>query len=179
MKRIVLLFIYILFSPLVVFAINITTELPVTVNLTENGQALVEIGFSRNLIKNFDDEVESITGDVVPILFSGDSVLSGEPDGDVYVYWKIFSPFEVSAELAISEALKGKYGSIDWYVSLVETGDSISSGEYADSMSVIHPTTRYISIGSMKLDIGTESLETGDVVPGIYKGELKLNISIV
>lgn len=158
--------------------VNLAAELPVVLDLTENGQAFVEIGFSSNVVNSLNDEIDMITGNTVPIEFSSGSDMNGQVTDDVYVYWKILSAIDVKAELAISEALKGQYGNIDWFVSIDETEDRIGGGDYSRSLSILTPDAKFVSIGSVKLDIGTENLETGDVIPGVYMGELKLNISI-
>lgn len=152
-----------------------SVSLPVYLDLSKD--SYVEIGFSQNGITNFTDEVIDISGGTVSLIPDENTAIA-RPDSEIYVYWKILASSMLSASLEISDSLIGPSGeALEWFVTKPISGDRIeSTGE--TQLSVFGPERYYTSIGSTLLDIGTEALDSGDVVPGEYKSELKLSISV-
>ena len=153
-----------------------SSVLPISLNLSEGGVSYIEVGFSYNQISHFSDKVDFAVKEKHNITVKEDGS-SSESDDDIYVYWKILSANSVSADLMVPSALKNDEEQIDWMIAL-QTGESIGYGEYSDLLRVLSPTSKFVTVGSHKLDINTIELKERDVVPGEYTGELKLNISI-
>ena len=101
------------------------------------------------------------------------------PAEDIYLYWKIMSAKSLRADLTIKGSMLNPAGDeLDWYVTLPETGLSIASNGYKTSLALMRSGRSFTDFGSTRIDIGTELLDAGDVVPGEYKGELRLSISV-
>lgn len=178
MRKVMLLFLALIFTASLAFA-EVVGSAMLPVFLRVNDMNYIEVGFSRNGITSFTDEVEDISGETISLVTAGESGTAAKPSEDIYIYWKIMSPAALKADLEIMDSLIGSDGSaIEWYVALPESGLSIASSGYDTSMSLLPPTRSFTDFGSTKLDIGTESLDAGDVVPGEYKGELRLSISV-
>lgn len=178
MRKVVLLFITLIFLASAVFAEVVgSVSLPVTLRLGDSDY--IEVGFSRNAITSFSDEVEDISGETIPLVTVGEAATRAKPVGDIYMYWKIMSAKSLQADLTIKGSMSNSAGDVlDWYVSLPDAGLSIASNSYETSLSVMRSARSFTDFGSTRIDIGTELLDAGDVVPGEYKGELKLSISV-
>ena len=142
---------------------------------TPKVEDLVEISFSRNEVNDFFDEVIKIDGDgTEELLVTGNYATNAE---DLYIYWKIKSVQNISASISIPYALKGSSGEIDWSVYLLDDSlTRISSDGDKNEASIIRPSRSASQVGSVALSINTETLNSGEVLPGEYTGELKLNI---
>ena len=135
----------------------------------------VNIGFSRNEIRTYDDEVERIIDGSTEDLTVGDG---GIEDKSIYVYWKIRSTSKVSASLSILSSLKGKDGEIDWSIGLKDGSASISSKEMEEELSIVNGSETFGTVGSSEVIIRTENINNQALVPGDYIGDLRLNIAI-
>ena len=135
-----------------------------------------DIGFSKNEISDFSDPVISLeNGEIEQLIISGDVATASSP---LYVYWKILSSNNVSASLSIPSALRGEAGELDWMVSLADGSASVASNSGSKAIAVIPESAAFGNIGSAELLISTENVNGGEVLPGEYKGELRLSISI-
>lgn len=136
----------------------------------------IDVGFSRNEIVNYDDEVLKIEDGETEDLTVADA--SAYLEDSIYVYWKIRSSNKVSASLSILSALKGLGGEIDWSISLKDGSKSISSEDKEQELPIISATNTYGNVGSAELLINSNDLSRGNIVPGTYIGDLRLNIAI-
>ena len=178
MKKVMLIFITSIFLASAVSAEVVgSVSLPVTLRLGDSDY--IEVGFSRNAITSFNDEVEDISGETIPLVTVGEAAMRATPAEDIYLYWKIMSAKSLRADLTIKGSMLNPAGDeLDWYVTLPETGLSIASNSYETSLSLMRSGRSFTDFGSTRIDIGTELLDAGDVVPGEYKGELRLSISV-
>ena len=155
---------------------NIENGLKATTQVVFNPATIshFNVGFSRNEIKNYTDEVVPLDEDGIEDLFiDGNSAINME---EIYVYWKILTFNKVSASISIPYALKGENGELDWNVNLVDGSASISSNGEQEEIDVIPSSTSFGTVGSVGLSINTENLNDGNLLPGEYIGELRLNI---
>lgn len=136
---------------------------------------VVDIGFSRNRINDIRDEVHAFEeSDLEDMIINGDVATYMN---DIYIYWRIMSSSRLSATLSIEEPLRGVNGELDWEVRLVDENTSISSDEDNDlELDFMNPDHYYGTAGSAELSINTKTLNSRDVIPGEYTGELRLNI---
>ena len=158
---------------------------------------IVEIGFSTNAIVSFSDAVQlaenEISMNVTPGTFYGTL-------GDVYIYWKIFSPVPMKIKLSASDLSLETDGQISYInVENLKTECNTSTGsessqngtaidvsreENLTSGSSLSGTVLEYStgtfgkncVGSQKISIRTEDFLNVDYVSGIYSGELKVEI---
>ena len=177
MRKAVFTIIALIFSSAALFAKVIgSVTLPVTLRLSDSDY--IEVGFSKNPITSFDEEVEDISGETIPLITTGGDASRAAPVEDVYLYWKIMSAKTLRADLTIKDSMSNPAGDeMDWYVMLPEAGLSIASNDDT-SLSVMRSSRSFTDFGSTKLDIRTMALDEGDFVPGEYKGELRLSISV-
>lgn len=142
----------------------------------------VEIGFSSNEITDFKDEVEVINGQRFSLTFEESSTHASASD-DIYVYWKIKGRPNLKANLVIEGPLENSRGdSLDWSAGVVDSTYRVGVDSYYTGALSFIPNEQLRAsgpiAGSRKLEILTEELNAGNVVPGEYIGELKLNIAI-
>ena len=142
----------------------------------------IEIGFSSNEITDIDDEVEVINGQRFSLTFDDSSAHATALD-DIYVFWKIKRNTKLRAALSIEEPLKNSRGdSLDWSAGVADSTYKVGKDSYYTGSLSFIPSEQLRAdgpiAGSRKLEIITEELNTGNVVPGEYIGELKLNIAI-
>ena len=177
MRKAVFTIIALIFSSAALFAKVIgSVTLPVTLRLSDSDY--IEIGFSKNPITSFDEEVEDISGETIPLITTEGEASRAAPVEDIYIYWKIMSAKTLRADLTIKDSMLNPAGDeMDWYVMLPEAGLSIASNDDT-SLSVMRSSRSFTDFGSTKLDIRTVTLDEGDYVPGEYKGELRLSISV-
>ena len=102
------------------------------------------------------------------------------PEESICIYWKILSGSNITASISIPAALRGEGGELEWSVGYSDGTERIDSTASDTSLAVVRHETRgrAKNIGSTELFINTENLNSGDVIPGIYTGELRLDISI-
>lgn len=142
----------------------------------------VEIGFSSNEINEMDDEVEIINGQHFDLTFEETATHASVSD-DIYVYWKLKGNTKVNAYLQIDSPLENRRGDIiDWSAGVEDEEYRVGMDTYYNGSLAFIPQEQLrasaSAVGSKKLEIKTEELNTGDVIPGEYIGELKLNIAI-
>ena len=136
---------------------------------------LVKLGFSKNEIKDIKDEIIALENEVQDLYFDSEAFSNDE---EIYVYWLILSPHMVNASLSIPNALQSDGDRIEWSVKFANKPDVvISSNNESESELCLFPQSKsFGTIGSAELVIETENVSTGDILPGEYKGELRLNI---
>ena len=143
----------------------------------------VEIGFSSNEINDINDEVEIINGKKFALTFEESNSHASVVD-DIYVYWKIKNNHHINATLQIEGPLTNGSGEqLDWSAGVVDGSYKIGiDSYYTGSLAVLPQEVQRASgpvAGSRELEIVTKELNSENVVPGEYIGELKLNISII
>lgn len=156
---------------------------------------IVEIGFSTNAIASFSDVVQlaenEIPMNVTPGTFYG--IL-----GDVYIYWKIFSPVSMKIKLSASDLSLEKDGQVS-YINVtnlktecnteselspngeaidVSRAESLASGSSLSGTVLEYSSDTFGKncVGSQKISIRTEDFLNVGYVSGVYSGELKVEI---
>lgn len=142
----------------------------------------VEIGFSGNEINDINDEVEIINGQRFDLTLDESSTYASASD-DIYVYWKIHGNRNIRANLQIDSPLRNENGDyLDWSAGVDGSDRKVGMDTYYDDVLAFIPQDHIRAAnpvaGSRELEIVTEELNDGNVVPGEYIGELKLNIAI-
>lgn len=132
----------------------------------------VDIGFSYSA-NPLEDEKKLDEGHVEDLLVGEESAVNMN---EIYIYWRIFSFRNLSASISIPYALHGESGEIDWNVGLIDGSASISSSNAGEEIDIVKHSDDFASAGSVGLSINTEKLNSGDVIPGEYSGELRLSI---
>lgn len=157
---------------------GISASMPVTLNFLgcPGGVNYVEVGFSRNPIDDISDYVVAPkSNEVYATAYISDESIHMEDK--LHVYWKLFTGESIKASLSMTGALHNVSSNqtLDWSVLLEDEEEAIGSGNYSNEVSVVEHNGGRTS-GSRELDIWTDSINTGDLIPGEYKGELRLSI---
>ena len=137
---------------------------------------IVRLGFSKNEITDFDDEIEFLEqSDMQELVIDNETFAN---DSKIYLYWMILTPHDIGVTLSIPYALHSETGRIDWSVSVGDVPQlSISTGEGEErELHFKHQAKSFGSVGSAELSIETEEVSSKKIIPGEYKGELRLSI---
>lgn len=180
-KLLIFSFMFILLLPLNSAEIS-PKILDVVFNL-ENAEGDIEFGFSKNEIKEYEDEPITFAGDKLTLSLNTTEQVASTEDS-FYVWYKITGTTEYEMDIYLRSPLvisNNNYDEqIDWFISIENggAGGEIKYGEENPSISDVKISgDTAVTVGSFSISLSTERLV--DTMAGEYSGNLVMKVTSI